>query len=234
MHNDQTNGGSFRSRHSIGIGSIVASIVFAGGAVGSWFGLVHAREKGNYGVLLWLGFLVLALAVGSMLSLAVPLIRRIEDRAGQRGGHSTTPPPPDGDYVARYSAQDQIITIILSILFGALTLFVCFRSHGTPLQIAFITIFCGLIAYAVQVTSTSIRFTNERITARLPWFRSFSEPYAAIERLQSKPGTIRIQFSDGRSLSLHSGLGDPDLVISYLQTHCPESAELEGWPRSRG
>jgi MFS family permease len=215
------------------IRSLAASAVLAVGAIGGWLGLVHARGHGDYTPLLWWGLLVLVLAVGSMLCLAVPLVRRIEARAVRPAVTSAARSQPNGEYVARYSPQDQVIAIILTILFGCITVFMLVRSHRTFFQVAFVALLCGLIAYAMQVTTTNIRFTNDRIIARLPWFRTISKPYTAIERLQSKPGTIRIQFTDGRSLNLHSGLGDPDLVVGYLQAHCPESIVPEHWPRGR-
>lgn len=213
------------------IGSIAASAALAVGAVGGWFGLVHARGQGDHTALLWWGLSVMALAAGSMLCLAVPLVRRIEARGARPEATSEASSQSNGEYVARYSAQDQVTAIILAILFGCITVFMLVRSHRAFFQVVFVAFLCGLIAYAMQVTTTSIRFTNERIIARLPGFRTISEPYTAIERLRSKPGTIRIQFADGRSLNLHPGLGNPDLVIGYLQAHCPESIVPEDWRR---
>ena len=225
---------SRRSRQPSEVKNICACVALAVGAVGSWFGLVHARTHGNYRALLWLGLLVVALAVGSMLCIALPLVRRIEAGATRRRATKTATAQAVGDYVAKYSVQDQVIAFVLLILFGCLTAFILLRSHRPLLQIALVAIFCGLIAYALQVTVTSVRFNNEGIRAQLPWSKSIAEPYTAIKRLQSKRGTIRIQFSDGRSLVLHSGLGNPDLVIGYLQAHCPESVELEDSPGGQG
>jgi hypothetical protein len=234
MHGDDIKRHSPHSRRPIRIGFVAASGTLAVGAVGSWIGLVNARESGNYAALPWFGFLALGLAVGSMLCLAVPLVHRIEARAARSAGTSMTLDRPTGDYVAKFSAQDQVIAVILVIFCGCLTLFMLFRSHRILGQAVSVAVFCCLIAYAVQVTATSVRFTNERIIARLPGFRTISEPYTAIESLQSKPGTIRIKFSDGRSLKLHSGLGDPDLVIGYLQARCPDSIYPEDSQRPLG
>jgi len=126
-----------------------------------------------------------------------------------------------------YSTLDRVVAITLAAVFGGLAFFLVLRSHRVIMQMAAVAVFFGLVANVVHVITTSVRFTNDRITARLPWFRSLSEPYAAVKKLRSMPGTVRIQFSDGRSLRLHPGLGDPDVVIGYLQRHCPETVELE-------
>lgn len=220
-----------RFRQPIGPGSVMASTALALGAVGGWFGLVYAREHGSYGTLLWWGYLTLGLAVGSTLCVAVPLARRVEARANHRVGPRATLHRPKGEYIARYSMQDRVIAVILAILFGGLTVFIVLRSNRMLMQVVAVTIFCGLVANVLHVIATRVRFTDDRITARLAWFRSISEPYTAVKKLRSMPGTVRIQFSDGRSLKLHPGLGDPDRVIGYLRTHCPESVELEDPPR---
>jgi len=124
---------------------------------------VYARENGHYRALLWLAYLVLALALGGILAIAVPLVRRAEVRAAEQRVRKGRFPRPEGDYVARYSTQDQVIAIILTIFWGNLTLFMLVRSGKLPLQIALVALFCGLIAYTLRVTSTKVRFTNEGI-----------------------------------------------------------------------
>jgi len=89
------------------------------------------------------------------------------------------------------------------------------------------TFFGGALLYAVHMMTTCVRFTRQGFVARLPWFRKLDEPYERVQRISGKPGTLRIQFSDGRTLRLHSGWGDPDAVIAHLQAHCPESVHLE-------
>jgi hypothetical protein len=205
----------------------MASIALALGAVGAWFGLVDAREHGNYGALLWWGYLTLGLVVGSTLCIAVPLARRVDVRANCRRESGPALHRPKGEYVARYSTQDRVIAVFLAILFGALTVFIVLHSNRTLMQVVAVTIFCSLVANVLNVIATTVRFTDDCIAARLPWFRSISQPYTAVKKLRAMPGTVHIHFSDGRSLKLHPGLGDPDHVIGYLRTHCSNSVELE-------
>lgn len=215
------------SRRFIGTISIVASILLGAGAITSLFGLIHARKLGAYGMLLCFAVLILALSVGSMLCLAVPLVRRLESDLWHRKKSNRRAFRLNSDYVARYSLQDQITALILFIAFGILTAFMMLHARSALVRMTFILVFCCLLAYVVQVTSTSVQFTEERIIAHRPCFGSISEPYTAIEVLQFKPGSIRLRFSDGRWLKLYSGLGDRDLVVEYLRTHCPKSIQLE-------
>lgn len=186
----------------------------------SWFGLVSARERGDFEVLLGWAYLTLGLAVGSALCLAVPLVRMMEARTKNRRGCDAGRPSLVDPYTARYSNQDRAIAIILALLAGALAFFMVFHSLHRWAQLFAIVMFCVLLVNVVNVTVTSICFTNDRIIARLPWSRAISEPYTAVERIQPKAGSLRIEFSNGRSLHVHPGLGDPDIVISYLQEQC--------------
>jgi hypothetical protein len=192
--------------------------------------LVNARQRGDYAALSCFGFLVLALAVACLLCLAVPLVRRNEALAARSTGIRKGSWPKD-DYLAKYFAQDQVIAVSLALVFGALTVLLLLLSPLIEWGMVCLGFFCYFVWYAIHVTTTSIRFTRERIIARLPGFRTISEPYTAIQKLQSKPGTLRVEFSDGLSLKLYSGLGDPESVISYLQTHCPESVYPKEWSR---
>jgi hypothetical protein len=132
-----------------------------------------------------------------------------------------------GEYIAEYSFGDRLTGLAIAGFYGALTIFFLLRSARLQ-AVALCLVFAGwAVFYAVHVTVTRIRFTQDGLVARLPWFRQLSEPYARVQRISGKPGTLKIEFSDGRSLKLHSGLGDADTVIAYLQAHCPESVHLE-------
>ena len=101
------------SRHFlqiVGTKNFAIAICSAIGAAVCWSALGRAREQGNYDALLSLGFLVFALSVTSMLCIAVPLVRRIKACSGRRKTSSTKILGPTGEYEARYSAQDQIIS----------------------------------------------------------------------------------------------------------------------------
>jgi hypothetical protein len=78
----------------------------------------------------------------------------------------------------------------------------------------------------MEVIGTRILFADKGFVARVSWFRRFTAHYKDVQRVSSKPGTVKIEFSDGHSLNFHPGLGDPDKVIAYLRARCPETMEL--------
>ena len=131
------------------------------------------------------------------------------------------------EYVAAYSRADQGIALTLAAFFGALTAFFVWRSTRLEGSVLSALLFCGTISYAIEMIATRVRFTRQGFVARLSWFRHLQEPYERVERISGKPGTLTIHFSDGQLLKLHSGLGDADTVIAYLQAHCPESVRIE-------
>jgi hypothetical protein len=128
------------------------------------------------------------------------------------------------EYVARYSLQNRWTAIALAAFFGVLSVILAIRStYITGLMIS-AGFFLFFVWYATHVAVTQIRFTKERIVARLPWSKKLCEPYRSVLKLTAKPVTVEIRFSDGRSLKLNSGLGDPDVILAYLHEHCPHAA----------
>lgn len=215
MTRQKNEKGSFR----IGLWSLSALLGIGAGL--SVLGLVLARWRGQEAAVLWLGLLAVSLWFGMMLCLALKVFRIAEARKRR---HANTEPGrirTDREYIAEYSVRDRGTAIALAIFFCILTAFLALRS---PIAAVFPgAVFCWFVWYMVQVTVTRIHFTRERIIGRLPWFREISEPYGNVVRLHSRPGTLHIQFSDGRLLKLHCGLGDPDVILAYLDAHCPPS-----------
>jgi hypothetical protein len=114
----------------------------------------------------------------------------------------------------------------MTFFFGALVILFVVRSGRLLSIVISATLFSFAAIYLLYVTGTRIRFAKDGFIARVSWFRQVSGPYAEIRRVSGKPGTVKIEFSDGRFLKFHPGLGDPDKVIAYLQAHCPESVDL--------
>ncbi len=191
-----------------------------------WFaGVVRQQSDG---LVLFLGLLSLGFVSASSLCLLLALARYIQSRhprCQKRAAQVRL--KVDGEYEARYSWSDRIVALALVAFFGGLTLLLWMRS-GKPHVIVGCAILFGWTAfYAVHITGTCIRFTRQGFTARISWVRNVSEPYAAVQSISGKPGTLRVQFSDGQSLKFHSGLGNPDLVIACLRAKCPGSIQLE-------
>lgn len=101
------------------------------------------------------------------------------------------------------------------------------RSKRWDLIILVASLFVWNLVYAIHIGTTLVKFTRTGFEAQLSWFRELHEPYDRVLRITGKPRTLTIHFSDGRSLKLHSGLGDPNTIISLLQARCPEAVELE-------
>lgn len=215
MSRQKSEDGSFR----IGLWSLTA--LFAIGSGLSVLGSIMARHRGAETALLWLGLLAVTFWFGALLCLALKVFRIVEARKRQ---HVQSRPPSiraSDEYIARYPGRDRRTAIALALFFGVLTSFLALRSSTGAIVSA--AVFCWSAWYVIRVTVTRVHFTRDRIVARLPWFRKISEPYTNVSRLRSKPSTVDLQFSNGRSLKLHSGLGDPDVMLTYLEAHCPSS-----------
>jgi len=198
------------------------------GALTSIIFLVYALRHEAGVAILWLGLTSVTLIGGSSFCLFFALGRFFQAR--QRSSERMAPPgriDVESEYVAAYSPVDRAIALAIAAFFCALTGFFVWRSTrlgGTALSAL---LFCWAISYAVQITGTSVRFTRQGLAARLSWFRHLQEPYDRVQSISGKPGTVTIHFSDGQLLNLHSGLGDPDTVIAYLQAYCPEAVRIE-------
>lgn len=205
-----------------------AGLFLALGAVLSlvWFGDVVQQQTGR--LVLFLGLLSLGLISVSSLCLLLALARFVQSRHPQgKKSNAQLHHKVDGEYEARYSWPDRIVALALVVFFGGLTWLFWIRS-GKPHVIVGCAILFGWTAYyAAHITGTCIKFTRQGFTARISWVRSVSEPYAAVQRISGKPGTLRVQFRGGQSLKFHSGLGNPDIVIAFLRKKCPTSIHLE-------
>jgi hypothetical protein len=142
-------------------------------------------------------------------------------KAAIRGAQVNT----EGEYIARYSSADCGVATGMTAFFCALTIFFLQSGHLRAIAISGI-LFAWSAVYTLHITGTRIRFAKQGFVARVSWFRRFSAPYAEVQSITARLATLTVRFSDGRSLKFHSGLGDPDTVIAYLQARCPESVEL--------
>lgn len=173
---------------------------------------------------LWLGLLSLGLISGGTLCLLLAIAKFFESRRRSRPspGHVNT----QDEYVAEYSWADRGIAMGMTVFFGALVVFFLLRSGRPQAIIISAVLFCFALIYMLHVTGTHIRFDKEGLIATVSWVRHVSGRYTEVRRVSGKPGTVKIEFSDGRSLKFHPGLGDPDKVIAYLRARCPESVDL--------
>jgi hypothetical protein len=195
------------------------------GAIVSIFGLVSAVNHQGGDLIPWLGVLSVILIAVSSLCLFFALAAFLK-RRNQEGRLTTHTVTAEGEYVAEYSRSNRVIALSLAAFFVALTVFFELRSAKPGALAISATFLGGAVWYAVHVMSTRVRFTSQGLVARLSWFRELNEPYHRVEHISGTPGTLKIQFSDGRTLRLHSGLGDPDSVIAHLHAHCPKSVSL--------
>lgn len=203
----------------------VVGVSLALGAGASTVGLIDSVHNERGKLILWLGELSVTLIFGSSLCLFLALAAVIK-RRNRAPGRAHRQVTVSVDYVARYPRSDRIQALLLAGFFAALTVFFGLRSATAGMIIA-ASIFAVAVWYAVHVMSLSVRFTDDGFVARLAWFRELREPYDRVVKILTKPGTITVHFSDGRSLKLHPGLGDAETVIAQLRTRCPAALRVD-------
>jgi len=200
----------------LGVGLTVAATI-------SVLALLRAVSSRSGPIVLWTGLLSAGLISGGSLCLLLALVKYFQARRQP----STTPTfiNTDSEYVAEYSWGDRGVGIGLTVFFGALVIVFlrAARIYGLAISAA---AFSWAAIYLVHTTGTRIVFAKNEFVARISWFRQFSRRYSDVRRVSGKPGTLKLEFSDGRALKFHSGLGDPDVVIAYLQARCPESLKI--------
>lgn len=207
----------------------LAGGILAGGAVASVVGLNQALRREAGALILWLGWLSLGLIVGSALCVFLAIAGFLKARkrhAATRAVHKL-PKRCEGDYLAKYSVGDRAVALGLTIASVALATFFVLGSASWIATAISVVLVLWAAFYLSHVALMQVLFTANGLVARRPFQREFSETYTNVKRISGKPGTVKVEFADGRSLKLHSGLGNPDIVIAYLQTHCPESLRLE-------
>jgi hypothetical protein len=148
------------------------------------------------------------------------------NKPGTEPGSSGEGISVDADYTATYSWAVRAIAIGMTLFSGTLVVFFLLRSARLPALMISVTMFAFTLVNLLHVTGTRVQFTKDGVVATKSWFRQVAGRYADIQCISSKPGTVKIEFSDGQSVKLHPGLGDPDKVIAYLQTRSPESVKL--------
>ena len=84
----------------------------------------------------------------------------------------------------------------------------------------------GVLVYAIHVFVTRVSFTADGFVAHRVWRGTLREPYDGVVSISGKPATITIHFADGKAIRLHSGMGDPDIVVAILRARCPRSVRL--------
>jgi len=204
-------------------GLVRIGVVLSAGAIVSLVLFLRTNHSRLGPLALWLGIVSLVLVATAVLCLTIAAVRRFESR---RQSRSLDDIPTDEDYVAEYSRADRALAIVLTAFsIGLFTIFILRRGHLPAIIISALLV-AGTTCALIEVTGTRILFTHIGFVARVYWVRRFTARYADVRRISSKPGTVKVEFVDGRSLNFHTSLGDPDRVIAYLRARCPESVEL--------
>jgi hypothetical protein len=205
----------------------IGSLLALGAALSIvWFGTVVHRETGA--LVLTLGLLSLGLVSASSLCFLFALAKYVQGQHPQsKPVNAQAPARVDGEYVARYSWADRAVALAIAVFFGGLTALLWLRSARPQMTGGCGLLFAWATFYAAHITGTQIRFTRQGFIARVSWLRNISESYDGVECISGRRGTLKVQFSDGRSLKFHTGLGNPDMVIAHLKAKCPESIHLQ-------
>lgn len=125
-----------------------------------------------------------------------------------------------GEYLAKYSVGDRAAALGIAAACSALAALLVVRSASWVTISISIIHASWAVFYLIQVTLTEVLFTDTGLIARLPFRRELSRSYGDVKRITGRRGTVKVEFSDGQALKLHTGLGSADVVISYLREHC--------------
>jgi lysylphosphatidylglycerol synthetase-like protein (DUF2156 family) len=185
---------------------------------------VHAVSSNTRTLVPFTAVLSLILITGCSLFLALAAVKFFEARrSAPRPAYIRT----EGDYTAEYSWGDRIAASFFTILCAGLLCFFLVRGgHFRSIAIS-AALFCGMVYCTLEATGTRIRFTDQGLVARVFWIRHLAARYTDVRRVSLKPGVLKVEFSDGRSLRLYSALGKPGKVLAYLRARCPKSVGLD-------
>jgi hypothetical protein len=189
--------------------------IFALCALVSWHGLGVAQNNHNRTRALAFALTCGFSSVAAVLSVEFPLMRRVERSHRRKATDVSAPCLGDGEYIAKFSSQERATLIVLLGAFALLT--VLLWTHSSPLYLRYaLAGMLLLLVWAVCQSFTTVRFTNEEITARVFPFRPYSEAYSNIASVQAYPRKLRLNFADGKKLDLWPGLGDPATITAIL------------------
>jgi hypothetical protein len=209
-----TTGGGSAFENGIRKIDLIWSAAFASLGVVGWWGTVSNR--GNRDEQLVFALLWVLSVIGATACLAIPLIHQISERSSRVEAADFSLPMHHGDYSARHSIGDKIISSCRAAALALITTF--FLYHRTALLTRTISsaMLCLVILYAYRICFTTVRFSNQEITIRIIPFVRFSQRYSDITELRAGRGNLQIRFTDGKTINMWSGLGEPGKVASIL------------------
>jgi hypothetical protein len=193
---------------------LICSATFALSGVVGWWGTVSNR--GNRDEQLLFALLWGLSTIGATGFLFIPLMHQLSERSSQPEAADSSLPILHGDYVARHSIGDKIVSICLAAAVALITTFFFYHRTALSTRIVSSAMFCFLVMYAYKICFTAVRFTNQEIAIRIIPFVRFSEKYSNITELRAGRGNLQIRFTDGKTINMWSGLGDPGKVASIL------------------
>jgi hypothetical protein len=193
---------------------LIWGATFALLGVAGWWGTVSNR--GNRDEQLVFALLWAFSAIAAIGCLAIPLMHQLSERSSRAEAADFSSPILHGDYVARHSIGDKIISVCLVAALALLTTFFLYHRVALLNRAISSAMLCLLVLYAYRICFTTVRFTNQEITIRVIPFVRFSERYIDITELRAGRGNLKIRFTDGKTVNIWSGLGEPGRVVSIL------------------
>jgi hypothetical protein len=187
------------------------------GTLASWEGLVRSRLNGISRWTHLFAFMCAFLGFATILSIAIPLVKRVEEARSRRNLKGSSPELDHGDYIARFSRGDCFAVVVLAICFAIVTAYLC--THPVPNYMKYISsVMLAILLWVVyRYLFTTVRFTRKQITVHIYPFRPYAESYEAIAALQPRLGSLQLRFNDGRNLNIWAGLGDPETIVRLLK-----------------
>jgi|GEM_PF-2200916 len=184
----------------------------------SAFGMVYARENGlNIDAFFAIATLTFWMSGLLCLSARVYVAFLPSGRWARSRKHYVI--DTTSTYVARYSRGDKTTVLTLAIFFAFFGAFSLARATvHYPLFVCSSSMLCGAIGLVIYYHSRRVYFHAESIVS-VSLLGTHEERYSDIVQVGNRLGALNIQFRNRRQLDIPRGLGERDIVLSYLRCH---------------
>ena len=203
----------------------IVSGVLVVGLIVSCIAMQAAFNSGNRKLTVFYAVSSAILCIVSSLSVFLQAVRYVEHKKLKSERERVSILSDHCDYKAKYSLKDRIVFSFLTA--GSILLCCFFYKHTghywLKIVISAILIFCLVTVY--RYFFTTVWFTDKLIVVEVKLFTNYSESYKSVTALRTRLGKLLIQFADGRTLNLPSGLGNSVRIASIIEERVKIASE---------